>query len=80
MKAEISAWTVVQGKVEVVRSLKSKVEVDDELMVSLLEDVCLDYGVFELFLKDKIFLFKGFEGIQLVVCDESCQKYFSKGS
>ncbi len=45
------------------RSLKSKVEVDDELMVSLLEDVCLDYGVFELFLKNKIFLFKGFEGI-----------------
>ena len=45
MEAEISSWAVVEGQVEVVRGLKCEVKVDDEPIVSLLEDIGFDYGV-----------------------------------
>lgn len=63
VETEISSWAVVKGEVEVVRGLKGKVEVDDELMVGLFKDIRLDDGIFELFLKNKVLLFEGFEGI-----------------
>lgn len=56
MEAEIAARTVVESEVEVVRGLKGEVKVDDELVVCLLEDIGFYDGVFELLLKDKVFL------------------------
>ena len=56
MEAQVLARTVVESQVEVVRSLKGEVQVDDEGMAGLLEDVGLDDGVLELLLHDEVFL------------------------
>ena len=63
METQISAWAIVKGKVKIVRSLESKMEINDELMIGLLENVGLDNGVFELFLEDEVFLFESLQSI-----------------
>ena len=67
METQISAWAIVKGKIKIVRSLESKMEIDDELMIGLLENVGLNNGVFELFLEDEILLFESLKCIQMVI-------------
>lgn len=42
-------------------------KIDDKLVISLLQNVGLDNSVFQLLLKDKIFLFESFQGIKLAI-------------
>ena len=60
MEAEISSRTVVKSKIEVMRSLEGKVQIDNELMIRLFEDVGLDYSILQLFLKNQIFFLESF--------------------
>ena len=78
METQISAWAIVKSKIKIVRSLESKMEIDDELMIGLLENVGLNNGVFELFLEDEILLFESLKCIQLVIGYQSSEKNFSK--
>jgi len=50
MKTEISTWTVVKRKIQVMWSLESKVKIDNKRMVSLFEDIGFNDGIFQLFL------------------------------
>lgn len=67
MEAEISAGTVIECKVQVVWGLEGEVQVDDEDVVGLFENVCLDDCVFQLFLQDQVFLLEGLESIETAV-------------
>lgn len=67
MEAEISAGAVIECEVQVMWGLEGEVQVDDEDVVGLFEDVCLDDSVFQLFLQDQVFLLEGFEGIETAV-------------
>lgn len=49
-------------------------------MISLFEDISLYDCIFELFLKDKIFLFEGFESIEIASWDMLSKKHFTKSS
>lgn len=44
-------------------SLEGEMQIDDEDVVGLFEDVCLDDCVLQLLLKDKVFLLQCFESI-----------------
>ena len=46
MEAEIPSWAIIQSEVEVVWCLECEVQIDDELVVGLFKDICLDYGIF----------------------------------
>jgi hypothetical protein len=80
VKAQVSAWTIVKGEIEVMRSLKGKVKVDDELVVCLLQDIGLDDCILQLFLQYKIFLFKCLESIQTAIDVQLCQENFAKSA
>lgn len=56
VEAQVASGTVVQSQVKVVRSLEGEVQVDYELVVGLLQDVRLDYCVFQLLLQDQVLL------------------------
>jgi hypothetical protein len=71
METEISSRTVIKCKVKVVRRLESEVKVNDELMIGLLENIGLDDSVLQLFLEDQVLLLERFQGIEMVVRNQS---------
>jgi hypothetical protein len=54
-----------------VRRLESEVKVNDELMIGLLENIGLDDSVLQLFLEDQVLLLERFQGIEMVVRNQS---------
>ena len=71
MKTEISSWAIVKSKIEIVRSLKGKMKIDDKLMIRLFEYVSFNNSVLELFLKNKILFLQSLESIELIIGNES---------
>lgn len=80
METEITTRTIVQGEVKVMGCLEGEVKIDDELMVGLLEDVGLDDCVFELFLKNEVFLLKCLKGIETSIDVQLGQKDLAKST
>lgn len=67
MEAEISAWTVIQREIEVMRSLEGEMQIDNEDVIGLFEDIGLDDCVLQLLLKDQVLFLQGFEGVKATV-------------
>lgn len=80
MEAQIPSRAIIQGQIEIMRCLESKMKVDNKLMVSLLQNVSLNDSVFQLFLQDKILLFQGLKSIETAVLYKLSQEYFTEGS
>ena len=71
MKTEISSRAIVKSEIEIVRSLKGKMKVDDKLMIRLFEYVSFNDGILELFLKNEILFLQSLESIEFIIRNES---------
>lgn len=60
--------------------LKGKMKIYDKLMIGLLKHVGLDYRIFQLLLKDQIFLFQSLESIETAIWFKLSQKNFSEST
>ena len=67
METQISARTVVKSEIEIMGSLEGEMKIDDELMISLFEDIGFDDSILQLFLKDQIFFLESLQCIKFVI-------------